>query len=271
MRVRQIYTDSPRRNFTYLIESDDGERVYSIDPYDARQIAELLDPEGRRVTHVINTHEHGDHTQGNAGVYARYRCETLAHPGCRGRAAHQSQDLADGTLLAIEPGRVLRAVYTPGHTFAHVCLLLEEAGRATAIFSGDTLFNAGVGNCKMGGEPGALYETIQTRFGALDDAVRVYPGHEYMGTNLRFFLSFAPDHGFAREQLAEYDRRAKHGDYPGTTLGLERRINPFLQLDSNILRDAVQFRTGAQLPDDSPRELFLALRRLRDHWQDPTG
>ncbi len=269
MRVRQIYTDSPRRNFTYLIESDDGARVYNIDPYDARQIEELLAPEGRRVTHVVNTHEHGDHTQGNAGVYARYGCETLAHPGCRGRAPHQSQDLADGMLLKIEPGRALRVVYTPGHTFAHVCLLLEESGWATAIFSGDTLFNAGVGNCKQGGEPGALYETIQTSFGALDDGVRVYPGHEYMGTNLRFYLSLAPEDAFARQLLTEYERRAKAGDYPGTTLGVERRINAFLQLDSKILREAVQVRTGAQLPDDSPRELFLALRRLRDHWQDP--
>jgi hydroxyacylglutathione hydrolase len=270
MRVRQIFTDSPRRNFTYLIESDDGSRVYNIDPYDVRQVAELLDPDRRRVTHIVNTHEHGDHTQGNAGVVARYQCAVLAHPGCRGRAPHQSADLADGELLPIEAGRALRAVYTPGHTFAHVSFLLEDGGRTTAIFSGDTLFNAGVGNCRLGGEPGALFETIQTHFARLADEVRVYPGHEYMGTNLRFFLSLLPDHADARQLLARYERGAAQGDYfLDSTIGLERSINAFLQLDSAPLRAAVAARPEAGLRDDSPRELFLALRRLRDAWQDP--
>ena len=92
--------------------------------------------------------------------------------------------LARGDVIKVGRTVELEVLDTPGHTRSHVCLLAH--GDAPALFCGDTLFNAGAGNCHNGGDPGLLYETFVNQLARLPDTTRVFPGHEYMARNLAF-------------------------------------------------------------------------------------
>jgi hydroxyacylglutathione hydrolase len=145
----------------------------------------------------------------------------------------------------------------------HVCL--RSHGDRPALFCGDTLFNAGAGNCHHGGHPVELYKTFSEQLAKLPAATAIYPGHDYIENNLRFTLDREPDNASAREMQAGL---AGHNPEKGfvTTLEVERRINTFFRLTSPTviakLREAFP-----DLPDNpDPRTVFVKLRELRNSW-----
>jgi hydroxyacylglutathione hydrolase len=157
----------------------------------------------------------------------------------------------------------LEVLDTPGHTMSHVCLLSHT--EHPALFCGDTLFNAGAGNCHNGGHPAELYKTFSEQLAKLPDNTLIYPGHDYIENNLRFTLSREPDNKQAREML----ERVKGQDTAGafvSTLGVEREINTFFRLSSPsvIARLREAFPDLPERPD--PRTVFLKLRELRNSW-----
>ena len=91
----------------------------------------------------------------------------------------------------------------------HICL--RSHGDQPALFSGDTLFNAGAGNCHNGGDPTTLYATFADQLARLPDDTRVYPGHDYIENNLRFTLEREPDNAAAQGDAARV-QRAGSGD-----------------------------------------------------------
>ena len=114
----------------------------------------------------------------------------------------------------------LEALDTPGHTMSHVCLLSHAD--TPALFCGDTLFNAGAGNCHNGGHPHELYQTFVRQLAKLPDATRIYPGHDYWENNLGFTLDREPDNARAAELLEEVSRarpRRRPGVDPGAREG----------------------------------------------------
>ncbi|HBK76262.1 MAG TPA: hydroxyacylglutathione hydrolase, partial [Gammaproteobacteria bacterium] len=93
-----------------------------------------------------------------------------------------------------------------------------------AIFCGDTLFNAGAGNCHNGGHPEELYDTFATQLSKLPDDTRVYPGHDYWENNLDFTLDREPDNQKARD--LRNDNGTQDPEHAlVSTLGLEKEIN----------------------------------------------
>jgi len=134
-----------------------------------------------------------------------------------------------------------------------------------ALICGDTLFNAGVGNCHNGGNPELLYDTFATQISRLPDATRVYPGHEYLARNLEFTLDREPANKDAPELLAEA-RRHNAAEAPVTTLGEEKRINTFLRLQSPsvIAQLREKFPDLGERPE--PKTVFVKLRELRNKW-----
>jgi hydroxyacylglutathione hydrolase len=164
-----------------------------------------------------------------------------------------------GETLRVGRSVALQCLDTPGHTRAHLCLYAQGAdGAAPALFSGDTLFNAGVGNCIHGGDPQLLYESFRDILAPLPASTRVYPGHEYLARNLSFTLDREPSNQAARALLARVGALAAQ-DMPVTTLGQEHEINVFFRLG------VPEVIAGAQT-DGSPRDTFLALRELRNRW-----
>jgi hydroxyacylglutathione hydrolase len=145
----------------------------------------------------------------------------------------------------------------------HICL--RSHTERPALFSGDTLFNAGAGNCHNGGDPGALYATFVDQLARLPDETQVYPGHDYIENNLRFTLAREPDNAAAEELLPAV---AAHDPATSivTTLGEEKRFNTFLRLASPSLIAKLR-ESFPELPEQpDAKTVFIKLRELRNKW-----
>lgn len=261
MIVKQIYADNPIRNFHYLIACPESREALVIDPLDVGRCLDAAKKDGFKITQILNTHEHWDHIGGNAEMQEKTGAKILAHH----EAAIENIDrgLSAGDLVTVGDTVKLTVLDTPGHTMSHVCLLSETP--EPAIFSGDTLFNAGAGNCKHGGHPNELYDTFSRQLAALPDTTKIYPGHDYLINNLQFTLDREPDNEDAKALLDRVEGQDPHNAYV-TTMADEKKINSFFRLHSpsiiQRLRDA--FPDLPDQPDE--RQVFVALRELRNSW-----
>ena len=262
MLIERIWTGNAYRNFHYLLACPETGEALAIDPLEWRLCRDVAQARGWRITQIVNTHEHRDHTGGNAGLVEASGAQVLAHARAAARIGGVDRGLAAGEVIRV--GRIeLECLDTPGHTLAHVCLLAH--GDRPALFSGDTLFNAGAGNCHNGGDPERLYETFSRLLARLPDATRVFPGHEYLVRNLEFTLDREPDNQEARALLASV-RAADPAEAPVTTLADERRINTFLRLESPVLIERLREAFPALDTPPDARAVFLRLRELRNRW-----
>jgi hydroxyacylglutathione hydrolase len=263
MIVRQVWTGNAYRNFNYLIACGETGEALAIDPLDYEKCLAAAKHEGWEITQILNTHEHRDHTGGNEPLAQKTGAKILAHKNAKDKIADVARGLSAGDLIKVGKTVELEALDTPGHTMSHVCV--RSHADQPALFSGDTLFNAGAGNCHNGGHPEALYETFSQQLARLPDDTLIYPGHDYIENNLRFTLSREPDNQRAQELLGKLKGQDPSRAYV-STLGVEREINTFFRLTSPTviakLREAFP-----DLPDNpDPRTVFLKLRELRNKW-----
>jgi hydroxyacylglutathione hydrolase len=267
MLVERIWAANPLRNFHYLVACGETGEALIVDPLNATQCLDAARSLGLSITQVLNTHEHRDHTDGNAGVVAVTRAKVMAHAGAAGVIGGVDRGLSRGDVIRVGRTVELEVLDTPGHTRSHVCLLAHGQGsdHAPALFCGDTLFNAGAGNCHNGGDPGLLYETFVEQLARLPDDTRVYPGHEYMTRNLAFTLDREPGNTEAARAL-EAAKSHEPASVPVTTLGEEKRVNTFFRLQNPevIARLRERFPDIGEKPD--ARTVFIKLRELRNSW-----
>ena len=197
------------------------------------------------------------------GLVAATGAKVLAHAGAAGRIGGVDRGLSKGNVIRVGRTVELESMDTPGHTMTHVCLFAHT--EQPALFCGDTLFNAGAGNCHNGGDPALLYETFAAQLARLPDTTRVYPGHEYLTRNLEFTLDREPDNASAAQWLAKAHAQ-EAAAAPVTTLGQEKDFNTFLRLQSPsvIARLRESFPEIGERPE--ARTVFLKLRELRNRW-----
>jgi len=263
MIVEQIWTGNAYRNFNYVIACPETGDALAIDPLDFEKCLAVAKARGWTITQVLNTHEHGDHTGGNKGIVKATGAKIIAHRDAGTRIPNMSRGVGAGDIIKVGRTVELECLDTPGHTMCHICLLshTDQPG----LFSGDTLFNAGAGNCHNGGHPEELYETFSRQLEALGDDTLIYPGHDYLVNNLGFTLDREPDNESARDLL----RACKDQDPDDalvTTLVQEREINTFFRLHSPtvIAKLAEEFPEIGDNP--GPKTVFLKLRELRNRW-----
>jgi len=263
MIVEQIWTANAYRNFNYLIACAETGEALAIDPLDHAKCLAAAKARGWRITQILNTHEHHDHTGGNGPMVAATSAKVLAHANAKDKIAGMDRGLRAGDVIKVGKSVELLCLDTPGHTMAHICLRAESD--TPALFCGDTLFNAGAGNCHNGGHPSELYNTFAQQLAKLPEETRIYPGHDYIGRNLRFTLDREPDNAKAKALLPTADQQDPAKPLV-TTLKLEKEINTFFRLTSpsviRRLREA--FPDLPEAPD--PRTVFLKLRELRTKW-----
>jgi hydroxyacylglutathione hydrolase len=263
MLVERVWAANDYRNFHYLIACPQTGEALAIDPLIWERCLEAARRKGWDITQVLNTHEHGDHTGGNEGMVGATGAKVLAHAGAAGRIGGVDRGLGKGDVIRVGKTVELECLDTPGHTMTHVCLFSHT--EQPALFCGDTLFNAGAGNCHNGGDPEVLYDTFATQISRLPNSTRVYPGHEYLGRNLQFTLDREPDNEAAAGWLSR-TKAENAGDAPVTTLGQEKDINTFFRLQNPrvIARLREKFPEIGERPD--ARTVFLKLRQLRNSW-----
>ncbi len=260
MLVAQIYVDNDYRNFNYLIACSETGEALAVDPLGADLCLAEARRRGWTITKIVNTHEHLDHTGGNRRMREATGASLYAHAGASVSIEGIDVALRAGDSIRVGKTVELEALDTPGHTMSHVCLL-AHADRPS-LFSGDTLFNAGAGNCHNGGHPRELYQTFRSIIGKLPDDVALYPGHDYLENNLGFTLDREPGNIRARSLLEEVRGRDPHEAVP-TTLGLEREVNVFLRLDQPEVKTRLLDGESGDLDEEA---VFLALRNLRNSW-----
>jgi len=261
--VEQIWTANSYRNFNYLIACPETGEAMAIDPLDHEKCLARAKGKGWTITQVLNTHEHGDHTGGNKHVVAATGAKLLAHANAKGKISGIDVGLGAGDVVKIGKTVELESLDTPGHTMSHVCLLSRTD--QPALFCGDTLFNAGAGNCSGGGHPVELYSTFTGQLNKLPDETLIYPGHDYIANNLEFTLDREPDNALARSMLDDIKDQDLDQAFV-TTLAMEKEINTFFRLHSASVIDRLRDAYPDLSADPSAQEVFVKLRELRNSW-----
>jgi len=261
--VEQIWTGNAYRNFNYLVACPETGDALAIDPLDYKKCLAVAADHGWSITQILNTHEHGDHTGGNKGVVAATGAKVIAHVNARSRIPNMDVGVGAGDVIKVGKTVELECLDTPGHTMSHICLLsrTDEPG----LFSGDTLFNAGAGNCHNGGHPDELFDTFEKQLETLGNDTRIYPGHDYLLNNLAFTLDREPDNAAAQDMLQRYQNQDPEAALI-TSMQQEKEINTFFRLQSpTVVQRLVQaFPEMGDSPD--ARAVFLKLRELRNSW-----
>jgi hydroxyacylglutathione hydrolase len=169
------YRIGPYLNFTYLVADREGGDGVVIDPsFGIDPVLAAIDEKSVKVRYILNTHSHPDHVAGNKDVQERTGAKVVAH---RVAPLHQDVSVDDGDAIAA--GRLkFEVVHTPGHTKDSVLYIFEGN-----VATGDTLFVGECGRTDLpGSDPSEMYDSLQRRLVALDDALVVLPGHDYGST-----------------------------------------------------------------------------------------
>jgi hydroxyacylglutathione hydrolase len=272
MLVEQIAVNNSLRNYMYLIACPDTLEAVAIDPLDHAVCLAKAAQLGWTIRAVINTHEHFDHTGGNQQVIEATGATLYAHHAAISKIDNVDVGLKAGDAIQVGSSVRLIAMDTPGHTFCHTCLYYEgglsregDQNLAPALFCGDTLFNAGIGNCHNGGDPKVMYQTFAEQLFVLPEQTKIYPGHDYIINNLQFTLDREPDNTAAQSLLVAIQQWNGEQHFV-SNIAMERQVNSFFRLDSAMIIDTLK----AQFPNlsESPteQEVFLRLRELRNSW-----
>src|SRR5258707_6461763 len=155
MLTERVWSGNSLRNFHYVIACAETGEALAVDPLEWRLCLEAAGKRGWEITQILNPHEHTDHTGGNAGLKAATHAKVAAHAAAAARIGGVDRGLAKGDIIKVGRTVELECLDTPGHTLTHICLLSRT--EEPALFCGDTLFNAGAGNCFNGGGPGKPY------------------------------------------------------------------------------------------------------------------
>ena len=187
----------PMQNFIYLLGDPASREAAVVDPgWEVPQILKIAEQDGYRLTKALVTHYHFDHVMGLEELLKGADLPVYVH-----REDAPSMKISPSSLTLTEDEETIRVgrlpvkvLHTPGHTPGSQCYLVR--GR---VLTGDTLFIKACGRTDLpGGNPEQLYDSLMYKLGALDEATILCPGHNY-------------------------------AEVPVSTIGEEKRTNPFLQ------------------------------------------
>jgi hydroxyacylglutathione hydrolase len=236
LRVERIPTLGD--NYTYLIACEESDEAAVVDAPEADPVVKRVDALGVRVTKVLSTHHHLDHSAANPELAKRYGAPVFGHASDEGRLPGLTNGLEEGDRVDVG-GQTARILFIPAHTRGHIAYVFDEAG---ALFCGDTLFAGGCGRL-FEGTPEMMFTALHEKLGALPDSTRVYCGHEYTESNFVFAAHVEPENAAVREKLQRVrkirakraadwnDATAEEMTIP-STIGEERATNPFLRAAS---------------------------------------
>ena len=242
-------------NYGFLAHDPVAGVTACVDTPDAEATNAGLEEKGWRLTHILNTHHHGDHTGANLELKERWGCTIVGAANDSERIPGIEVRVSDGDIYEFGSLQA-KVLEVPGHTTGHIAYYFESEGIA---FVGDTLFALGCGRL-FEGTPEMMWTSLQ-KLMALPDETVVYCAHEYTQANAQFALSVEPgNEGLVARSKEIDDLRAKGMPTVPTTIGLERATNPFVRPMSENLQSTIGLN-GADLV-----AVFAETRKRKDNF-----
>jgi hydroxyacylglutathione hydrolase len=254
--MRVIPVPCLKDNYAYLVICEQTGTAGVVDPSEYEPVAAAALKEGLKLEAILNTHHHWDHVGGNKELVSRIPgIRVYGHKSDQGRIEGQNQFVEMGQIFSLGKTQ-FRVLHNPGHTLGAVTYVADGCA-----FTGDTLFGAGCGRV-FEGTMEMMHHSLMDVIGSLPDETEVYFGHEYTENNLRFGLSVEPDNIEARARQEETKRLRAQGRFTTpSTMGLERKTNPFLRCAEPALRESARKGGGNA---DAPAAVFGAIRAMKD-------
>lgn len=246
-------------NYIFLMLDLDRKIAAVVDPAEAAPVLAELVRHNVQLVAIFNTHHHGDHVGGNKELIAAFP-DLRVYGGAedRGRIPGQQVYLVDGDRVKFGDcsGEVF---FVPGHTRAHIAYYFPpvESNIPGELFCGDTIFAGGCGRL-FEGTPAQMVGSM-TKLRQLPDDTRIWCAHEYTLSNLKFAVTVDPDNQELQQRLVDVTAaRDRLIPTVPTTLGVEKRTNPFLRWDNTALQ--------ASVASHDPIETFARIRGRKDQF-----
>jgi hydroxyacylglutathione hydrolase len=242
-------------NYAYLVRDSQSGLCAVVDPSEPEPVRRALTARGWPLTHILNTHHHLDHTGGNLALKEEFGAQVVG-PG-------KDRDRIPGIDVGVDESapwrfgdRAVGVLEIPAHTRAHIAFHFADD---RIVFTGDTLFAMGCGRL-FEGTPQMMWSSL-SKLMRLPDDTRVYCGHEYTLSNGRFALTLEPGNSDLQARMRDVEqlRAAARPTIP-STIGLEKKTNPFLRPDSAEIRKTL----GMEGADEVA--VFGETRRRKDNF-----
>lgn len=218
-------------NFGVLIHDPEAGVTASIDAPDANAILARAEAKGWKLTHLLVTHHHGDHTGGNLALKEATGCTIVGPKAEAERIPGIDVEVGEGDVVRFGSFDI-KVIDTPGHTIGHIAYWIPEA---KVVFVGDTLFSLGAGRV-FEGNAEMMWRSLQ-KLMRLPPDTEIYCGHEYTQANARFALTLEPDNLALVNRAKEVDRlRDENKPTLPTRLDRELETNPFLRPHVTAIR-----------------------------------
>ncbi|XP_015781610.1 hydroxyacylglutathione hydrolase, mitochondrial isoform X2 [Tetranychus urticae] len=245
-------------NYMYLIIDKDSKKAAIVDPVEPDKVLQSVSEAGVELTTVLTTHHHWDHSGGNAELVSKAPGLTVC--GFDDRIGALTKKVNHGDTFSIGKLKI-NCLYTPCHTSGHICYhVVPPSGESDgAVFTGDTLFQAGCGKF-FEGTPDQMYDALINKLGSLPDSTKVYCGHEYTVSNLVFAQSTEPSNKDIQDRLnwAKVRRSLSETTIP-STIAMEKLINPFMR----VKEPSIQKYAGST----NPVEIMGILRNAKNNFK----
>lgn len=241
-------------NYVYLAHEAESGATAAIDPAVSEPVLAKLAERGWRLTHILNTHHHHDHTGGNLELKHATGAQVVGARNDALRIPGIDVEVREGDTFLL--GHAAAMVFeTPGHTSGHIAFWFPDSA---ALFCGDTLFSLGCGRLFEGTAEQMWASLVKLR--DLPPDTLVHCAHEYTASNGRFAKLVERDNQALADRLDQVSRlRAAGRPTVPSRLTEERAANPFLRADQPSVARAVGLEPGT-----APARVFAELRRRKD-------
>ncbi len=264
MRIERIPTLGD--NYTYLVICPATNQAAAIDAPEADPVIRRIEETGVELTKILSTHHHPDHSAANPVLAERYGAPVYGHVSDASRIPGFTHGLEEGDSVSVGELEA-QVLFIPAHTRGHIAYVFPGA-----VFCGDTLFVAGCGRL-FEGNPQMMHVALNEKLSRLPDDTKVYCGHEYTESNLRFALRLEPGNVKLQQKMESVRAIRAHAasnwhaatDAEMTipsTIGEEKAINPFMRAHSAEIVASVQKQAPGTPTDDV--SILGAVRRLKD-------
>ena len=192
-------------NYSYLIIDENNNSACVVDPGEAKPIVDYLKNKNIKLKYILNTHHHFDHIGGNEYLKKKFGSIVVGFKKDINRIPEIDVLLEDNQIWKAENFEA-KIIHIPGHTTGHICFHFFQE---KLVFTGDTLFSLGCGRI-FEGTYKEMFESLN-KIKSLPEETKVYCGHEYTLSNLKFCIKYNPENRNLKKKAENIKKKIDNG------------------------------------------------------------